>query len=150
MKPGVVLVLVTPDAGSLVSRAMGSRWLEMKRAPEHLQFFTVAGLARMLTLSGFTPYEWHSMGKISTVRTMLADLRFYSARMVDMAERALARARLADVVIDLDPRTKFCIYARKSSEPAPLDQGAGGAVAAVPRVKTKGMGRAGLRRAAVH
>jgi hypothetical protein len=124
---------------------MGSRWLEMKRAPEHLQFFTVRGLARMLAATGFQPLGWHSIGKISTIRIMMADLRFYSARAVDAAERVLSGLGLADRVIDLDPRTKFCLYARKTGNPQPLTA-AGGSVAEVPRIKPAGLGRIGIRR----
>ena len=145
LRPGGLLVVVTPDAGALMSRAMGSHWLEMKRAPEHLHFFTVDGLARVLAATGFASTGWHSIGKISTIRIMMADLRFYSARAVDAVERALGRLGLADRVIDLDPRTKLCLYAKKVGEPKPLDAPPG-TVAKVPRIKPAGLGRIGIRR----
>jgi 2-polyprenyl-3-methyl-5-hydroxy-6-metoxy-1,4-benzoquinol methylase len=145
LRPGGLLVLVTPDAGALMSRAMGAHWLEMKRAPEHLQFFTVDGLARMLAVTGFESLGWHSIGKISSIKNMMADLRFYSARVVDGVEKVLEKVGLADRVIDLDPRTKLCIYARKIGEPKPLDAPIG-AVAKVPRIKPAGLGRLGIRR----
>ncbi|MGI8663287.1 MAG: methyltransferase domain-containing protein [Acidimicrobiales bacterium] len=122
LRPGGLLVLVTPDAGALVSRALGAGWLEMKRAPEHLQFFTVRGMAQLLALSGFTAYEWHSIGKISTVRNMLADLRFYSEPIFSRVEQALDRFGVADRVIDIDPHTKMCIYARKTGMPIEDDR----------------------------
>jgi 2-polyprenyl-3-methyl-5-hydroxy-6-metoxy-1,4-benzoquinol methylase len=146
LRPGGLLVVVTPDAGSLVSRALGSHWLEMKRAPEHLQFFTIEGMARMLSLSGFTAFEWHSMGKISTVRTMLADLRFYSARVFGEVERVLDRFGMADKVIDVDPRTKFCLYARKTGKPQPVDSPIPFEPVEVRRVAKRGLGRTGIRR----
>lgn len=121
VKPGGILVVVTPNAGALVSRALGSHWLEMKRAPEHLQFFSVPGLAQLLALCGFRSIEWHSIGKVTTVRNILADLRFYSDGFFRGVERALDRVGLADRVFDVDPRTKVCLYARKSGPPAPLE-----------------------------
>jgi 2-polyprenyl-3-methyl-5-hydroxy-6-metoxy-1,4-benzoquinol methylase len=143
LRPGGLLVVITPDAGALVSRALGSRWLEMKRAPEHLHFFDVEGLAQMLALSGFTAFEWHSVGKISTVRTMLADLRFYSDSLFAGVEDVLDRWGWADRVIDVDPRTKLCMYARKTSEPVTEFEGLPDVT--VRRVRTRGLGRPGVR-----
>ena len=145
MPVGGTLVMVTPDAGALMSRAMGSRWLEMKRAPEHLHFFDVEGLARVLAASGFRSTGWHSIGKISTVRNMMADLRFYSARVVDGLERLFERIRIADRVIDLDPRTKFCLYATKVGGPQPLESPPP-PEPVVPKLRLAGIGRPGVRR----
>ena len=144
LRPGGLLVLITPDAGALVSRALGAGWLEMKRAPEHLHFFTAEGLAQMLALSGLTAFEWHSIGKISTVRTMLADLRFYSEPIFGRVEKVLDRWGVADRVIDVDPRTKMCVYARKTGAPRPdthlLPE------VAMRRARVHGLGRPGIRR----
>jgi 2-polyprenyl-3-methyl-5-hydroxy-6-metoxy-1,4-benzoquinol methylase len=149
LRPGGLLVVLTPDAGAVVSRALGSHWLEMKRAPEHLQFFSTAGLARLLRHAGFTPIEWHSAGKIATLRNMLTDLRFYSARFFDGVERVLERLRVAEVVVDMDPRTKLCMYARKDLEPQPIDRYDPSVHAKVPRARDRYLGRAGVRRAHV-
>ncbi len=149
LRPGGLLVVLTPDAGALVSRALGSRWLEMKRAPEHLQFFSADGLAALLRHAGFTPIEWHSAGKIASLRNLLADLRFYSARVFDGVERALDRVRLADVVVDIDPRTKLCMYARKGQEPEALEQYRAGFAGSVPRARDRYLGRTGVWRARV-
>lgn len=147
LRPGGLLVVLTPDAGALVSRALGAHWLEMKRAPEHLQFFSLDGLGSLLRHSGFDPIEWHSAGKIASLRNLLADLRFYSAPVIDFVERALERMRLADVVIDVDPRTKLCLYARKAGAPLPLDRYEGDLAPPIPRVRDAHLGRIGVHRA---
>jgi len=113
LRPGGVLVIVTPDAGSIVSRAFGSHWLEMKRAPEHLHFFSRDGLTRMLSTVGFDVVDMHSIGKITSVRTLLSDLKFYSRPFFNGVERVLDRIHLADRVVDVDPHTKVCVYARR-------------------------------------
>lgn len=146
MKPGGILVVVTPDAGAPMSRALGSRWLEMKRAPEHLQFFTVPGIGELLDLAGFTPIEWHSIGKITTLRNILADMRFYADGFFRGLERAFDKVGLADRVFDVDPRTKLCLYARKTHEPAPLDASPTGRAPAVRRIPRLRLGRAPIAR----
>ncbi|MEY2570867.1 MAG: hypothetical protein QOE63_1217 [Acidimicrobiaceae bacterium] len=146
MQPGGVLVVVTPDAGALVSRALGAHWMEMRRAPEHLQFFTVEGLASLLSETGFTPLAWHSIGKISTVRGLLAEMRFYSNAIFGGIERVLDRVKLADIVLDVDPRTKLCLYAHKTTEPEPLEQWVDRLQPEVPRRPERGLGRPGVRR----
>lgn len=148
MKPGGILVVVTPDAGAPMSRALGSRWLEMKRAPEHLQFFTVEGLANLLHLSGFTAIEWHSIGKITTLRNILADMRFYADGFFRLLEREFDKVGLADRVFDVDPRTKLCLYARKTGEPVALEEYSPrrGRVRRVPRLR---LGKAPIGRAPV-
>jgi 2-polyprenyl-3-methyl-5-hydroxy-6-metoxy-1,4-benzoquinol methylase len=128
LRPGGLLVLVTPDAGALVSRALGAHWLEMKRAPEHLHFFSVDSLARLLQLSGFTAFEWHSIGKITTLRTVLADLKFYSPELFGSIEDWFERRGWNDKVVDVDPRTKMCLYARKTGPVLPFSEAAGAEV----------------------
>lgn len=55
LKPGGQLVLSTPDAGSLVARLSGSRWLGWRKVPEHLFFFDRPNLDRLLVGAGFQP-----------------------------------------------------------------------------------------------
>ncbi|HEX9890138.1 MAG TPA: class I SAM-dependent methyltransferase [Nitriliruptorales bacterium] len=119
LRPGGHLVVATPDAGSLAARVLGARWLEVQRAPEHLHFFDVPGLSRLLANAGFAAIEWHTMGKITSVRTVLADLKFSAPRLFHALERGLDRLGAADRVVDVDPRTKFCVYARKGDQRDP-------------------------------
>jgi SAM-dependent methyltransferase len=51
LRPGGVLVLATPDMGSLWRRAMGSRWPSFK-LPEHVVYFDRPSLQRLLTGAG--------------------------------------------------------------------------------------------------
>ena len=121
LRPGGVLVVATPDIGALFSRLLGARWLELKRAPEHLHFFRHTTLSLLLDACGLTPFQRHSMGKITTVRVALADLKFYAPRVFGSLERLLDARGWADRVVDLNPRTKICVYARRDGVPAPLD-----------------------------
>ena len=53
LKPGGVLVLSTPDAGSRVARLLGGRWPGWTKVPEHLTFFDRQSLGRLLRETGF-------------------------------------------------------------------------------------------------
>jgi SAM-dependent methyltransferase len=53
LKPGGLLYMSTPDAGSLVARGSGKRWLGWYKVPEHLQFFDRGGLSRLASEVGF-------------------------------------------------------------------------------------------------
>ncbi|NOT09021.1 MAG: class I SAM-dependent methyltransferase [Gemmatimonadales bacterium] len=53
LRPGGLLVLSTPDAGSLVARALGKRWPGWGKIPEHLFFFDRRTLGTLLTEQGF-------------------------------------------------------------------------------------------------
>ncbi len=53
LRPGGILALSTPDAGSIVSRMSGRRWLGWRKVPEHLFFFSKPTLTRLLNECGF-------------------------------------------------------------------------------------------------
>ena len=53
LKPGGLIALSTPDAGSAAARLSGARWLGWRKIPEHLFFFDRPGLARLFDQAGF-------------------------------------------------------------------------------------------------
>ena len=52
LRAGGLLVLKTPDIGSPHARRMGMRWAQIK-PPEHLVYFDVTSMTRMLHACGF-------------------------------------------------------------------------------------------------
>lgn len=126
-----VLAVLTPDAGSPVSRALGARWPEIQRVPEHLVLFSVRGLASLLHRCGLDVVAWHSIGKRSQLRTLVADVSPVAPAIGRWLGRVAERSRLADRVVEIDPHTKFCLYARhraavgdRGSRPVPRRSGA--------------------------
>jgi SAM-dependent methyltransferase len=112
VRPGGVLAVLTPNAGSPFTRALGRRWPEVQRAGEHAVLFSVEGLESLLGRHSFEPLSWHSVGKRSSVDTLLADL----APIAPGAERGLRRVLgggISSRTVELDPRAKFCLYARR-------------------------------------
>jgi SAM-dependent methyltransferase len=126
IKPGGVLAILTPDAGSSVSRLLGRRWPEVKRVPEHLVLFSVAGLKALLSRHGYEVLEWHSIGKRSSLATLAADVSPIAPGLGGRLRSSLAGSRIGDYQFELDPRTKFCLYARRVgislSQSRPIDQ----------------------------
>jgi len=60
LRPGGLLCLVTPDAGSLVARLLGRRWWHVRVA--HLYYFRRAPLWRLLADTGFRLLERRRYG----------------------------------------------------------------------------------------
>ena len=113
LRPGGVLAVLTPDAGSPVSRALGRRWPEVQRAPEHLVLFSARGLAALLGRHGLEVRARHSIGKETDVRTLVSDVAPAAPGISRALARAAERTGLAGRVVDVDPRTKFVMYATR-------------------------------------
>ncbi len=72
LRPGGVVTVLTPDAGSMITRLMGSRWPEARRT-DHLVLFSVRGVSELLRRHRLEPVDWHWIGKRSSVATLVAD-----------------------------------------------------------------------------
>lgn len=112
-RPGGLLAVLTPDAAAPVSRLLGRRWPEVLRAPGHLVLFSVAGLSRLIERHGYEPLERHSVGKTTCLATLHADVAPAAPAAARLVEPVFTRGPLARRVVTVDPRTKFCLYARR-------------------------------------
>lgn len=112
-RPGGLLAVLTPDAAAPLSRLLGRRWPEVMRAPGHLVLFSVAGLSRLIERHGYELLERHSVGKTARLVTLHADAAPAAPTAARLVAPLLARGPLARRVVTLDPRTKFCLYARR-------------------------------------
>ncbi len=113
MRPGAVLAVLTPDAGSPVSRLLGRRWPELQRAPEHLTLMSVRGLSSLLEAHGLEVLGWHWMGKRTTINTLIADVSPIAPDLGRRVARWAAQRPFGQYVYNLNPLTKFCLYARR-------------------------------------
>ena len=114
-REGGLLAVLTPDAGSPVSRLLGSRWPEVKRVPEHLILFSVRGLSALLGRHGYEVLDWHSIGKRSSLATLVADVSPIAPALGNRVQARLSRtSRLGSWEFELDPHTKFCLFARRA------------------------------------
>ena len=118
-----VLVILSPDAGSITTRALGRRWPEVRRVPEHLVILSVSGLAALVDRHGFEPLGWHSTGKKAELAGLAADMSEIAPPIGRAVSRGLARTGLGRRVVRFDPRVKFCFYARRRRDAVRADGG---------------------------
>ena len=111
LRPGGVLYLALPDAGSSVARRLGARWWSV--LPTHVQYFTRTSLSRLLVKHGFT-VEWIATApKAFTVRYYLERLAGYSEPLAAGAVAAAERVRIADRLVWPDFRDRMAVIARR-------------------------------------
>lgn len=112
-RAGGAIALLTPDAGAPLSRLLGRRWPEVRRPGEHVVLFSVDGLSQALARHGFTASGWHSIGKVAPVATLVADVAPVAPVVTGRLQHAISGRPLGQRVVELDPRTKFVLYARR-------------------------------------
>lgn len=113
LRPGGLLYLAVPDAGSGVARAMGSRWWSV--LPTHVQYFTRHSLAHLLGRHGFV-VEWIGTApKAFTVRYYLERLQGYSPPLARAAVGVAEAVGVADRLVWPDFRDRMAVVARLHS-----------------------------------
>src|SRR5436190_12142121 len=75
LKPGGLLFLSTPDAGSVVARLMRSRWHYIEPM-QHIMLFNKKNLARLLDASGFDVIATRTFGHFYRIGYVLKQLAF--------------------------------------------------------------------------
>jgi 2-polyprenyl-3-methyl-5-hydroxy-6-metoxy-1,4-benzoquinol methylase len=118
VRPGGALVLLTPDAGAPLSRVLGRRWPEVQRPGEHVVLYSRRGLVSALARHGFVASGWHTTGKVATVSTLLDDAATIAPSILRAAQRGIAHRAVGRRVVELDPHTKFVLYARRDHDHA--------------------------------
>jgi SAM-dependent methyltransferase len=96
LRPGGLIVLVTPNIKSLLARVSGPRWVSFK-IPEHVCYYDPATMTELLRRSGYTPraidsaYQYYALPFVaSRLRELLQPL----SRLVPPIERwAVLRER---------------------------------------------------------
>jgi len=92
LRPGGLVVMVTPNIKSLLSRVSGSRWVSFK-IPEHVSYYDPATITTLLSRTGYTvrsvdsAYQYYALPFIGTrVRELLNPV----SRLVPPVERLAA------------------------------------------------------------
>jgi SAM-dependent methyltransferase len=110
LRPGGVLWMALPDAGSRVARALGARWWSV--IPTHTQYFTRDSLRTLLERRGYEVLEITTAPKVFTVRYYLDRLGGYSAPVARGLVGGAAAAGIADRMWAPDFRDRMAVIAR--------------------------------------
>jgi len=113
LRSGGVFSLATPDVDSLPARLTGARWVGYKLSEEHVYYFSVRMLRRMLDEAGFDVIDTRHVGKYVTLRLFLNRLGMYSpllAKSLELAERAF---RLSEWSLYINPLDIVAVTARR-------------------------------------
>ncbi len=78
LRSGGIYELATPDVGSWPARLTGKRWIGYKLSEEHVYYFSVETLTRMLDEAGFDVVHVRHLGKYVTLRLFLDRLGVYA------------------------------------------------------------------------
>lgn len=114
LAPGGTVVLITPDAGSLLAKGLRTRW-HLVVPPEHLFYFTKKSMRVLLESLGFEVRTVARPGKSFTLRYFFATVaRWCPLFPLPQIARYLARhPRLGDLSIPFNTFDNMLIVATK-------------------------------------
>ena len=113
LRPGGVVYMALPDAGSRVAQLMGARWWSV--LPTHVQYFTRDSLATLLRNHGYDPLVVSTAPKAFSVAYYLDRIGGYSRPLGDGLVRAAQAAGVADRMWAPDFRDRMSVIARSRS-----------------------------------
>ncbi len=105
VRPGGVFALATPDVGSIPARLAGRRWVGYKLSEEHVYYFSIKTLTRMLNEAGFDVVNVRHVGKVVTLSLFLDRLAMYVpflARGLQALEKSFSLSERSFYVNPLD------------------------------------------------
>jgi 2-polyprenyl-3-methyl-5-hydroxy-6-metoxy-1,4-benzoquinol methylase len=99
LNPGGIIAIMTPNAGGLVARVMGDKWVMYQRgAVEHLCYFTPSTMRLALDNAGFLLLKtkrWGWGGKFVTMDFILTRLAHYASFPFRALSAAARKTRAA-------------------------------------------------------
>jgi SAM-dependent methyltransferase len=110
LRPGGVVWLALPDAGSAVARRLGARWWSV--IPTHVQYFTRGSLRTLLARHGWTVLDVRTAPKAFTVRYYLERIGGYSPAAARALVRGARAVGLAERMWAPDFRDRMAVIAR--------------------------------------
>jgi SAM-dependent methyltransferase len=113
LRPGGVVYIALPDAGSRVARALGARWWSV--LPTHVHYFTRHSLATLLRRREFDPLVVRTAPKAFSVGYYLDRLGGYSRPLANGLVRAAQAAGVAERMWAPDFRDRMSVIARSRS-----------------------------------
>ena len=114
LREGGVLVLNTPDAGSLFARMMGPRW-HLIVPPEHLFLFNRKNMTLLLRELGVEPFYIGTIGKRFSIRyiSSIISNHYPHSRMFKWLAHFLSTHQIGSIALPLNFRHNMFLMARK-------------------------------------
>lgn len=113
LKPGGIIGIVVPDAGSLASHILGKYWPEFKRIREHIYFFNKKTITTMLEKVGFKVLYIEGAGRIFNIVGLLNECKIYNYFIFDKLSKIANAIGLSKINLYIKPGYKIAVYARK-------------------------------------
>jgi 2-polyprenyl-3-methyl-5-hydroxy-6-metoxy-1,4-benzoquinol methylase len=113
LKSGGVVALATPNVDSPVAKITGKNWMGYKLSEEHVYYFSVKTLRRLLEEAGFEVVDTRHVGKYVTMRLFIDRLEMYLpplAKLGGLIERVF---KLSQRSFYVNPFDIVAITARK-------------------------------------
>lgn len=114
-----LLVLSTPDIGSLVAKITGPRWMGFKLADEHLFYFSLATVANLLDRAGFQIVENSHVGKYVNLEFFVKRLGLYTPRLAAALRPVVRGTRLGRLSVYVNPNDILFVAAAKRPSNSP-------------------------------
>ena len=115
LKKDGLLVISTPDVGSIPSLISGHRWVGYKLSDEHLMYFSEKTIKLLLKGTGFEVIKITHVGKHVSM-TMLADrISLYNKFMGSIVKK-ISSSFAEDFNLYVNPYDIMCVYARKKDK----------------------------------
>ncbi len=113
LRPGGVIAVNVPDAGSLYARVMGRAWHAIV-PPEHLSYFTFSSLDRLLVDRGFQNIRGRAINKSFSAPYLAATCgRWLGWRWLAKAASALERSRMGKLALPVPLFDNLMVIAQK-------------------------------------
>ncbi len=113
IKPGGLLLINTPDAGSLIAKILGKYW-HLLVPPEHLHYFSQSNLIKFLASRGFEPILIARVGKNFTLEYIFKTLYHWQKLSIwQWLSRTCQRGWLKKINLPIHFRDNILIIARK-------------------------------------
>lgn len=115
LKPGGLLVIAVPNSASWVLNFLGSRWEDLQRANsgEHLYFFNIETLSKILEKTGFEVLEVKTMGRYFKLGHLCHRLQIYNKFIFTFLQKIIEAMGLKERNVYVNPFLKLIAFSRK-------------------------------------
>lgn len=108
-----LIVITTPDSGSIVAKLLGRRWEEFRRAREHTYFFSKKTLFKMLKKTDFKILKVQSAGRYFSLKSAVKRGKIYFKKTFTILQKIVDFLCISNKKIFVNPHYKITVYARK-------------------------------------